>query len=715
MLKDLYKYLSMLLLTVLSTSCSDLSESPEVLQPQESRYITFENLNLDTKVTNDDITSQEFSIWVFDEDHNSNFSNPYFSSSLKYDDDTGRWRFHDGSSYVDKEWGTGKHLFLAFNKVDYNLTPRDVYFNSVYGGTFSLPASLDMTYSSNYKKDLICAVSSRSADDYSPVGMNFSHVFASLQFNVINNTGQIKYITDFNVNNFRAVLYSNTNVRFNGVVNSNWSHNAASESNVYAAEDVELAPGETCVMFGGPVVALPQEWGVNDTPPSLNFTVDGNQYVKNFKTDLSTASWSAGCLYSYDIILKTATPEIEIVPTVTIEHVKDADGVLTHSAVNLALNLDSGSLGRIKNLNVKVTKDGVTYKNQTFDTVSSSEISVTEGEKYYLPQGTYEVELSYNDNFADHVVAASGVSPAPTYDVTANVSATNTSFTVHSLSVNISDRVLAECPLQGHNTQSFVFRIIGASSGGYQRFIYTNDSGVSLTSSTIISNFTISNWGPLSYGYYQIYPYMIFDDVVNDSGPLMNIITNNKRDSYKIYPDEIKYVKVGSYVSKAADLEDGATYVICAKWNSDLYWSINTTTGQLIKGSGQSEFPLEYVFIYDRDQSQEAAGQLIDQNPTNYTSESVGAWKSLYNGKYMVNTGGLFYFNQSNASSAQYVICANGWDAADNWSGAQDIDMCKDNTQMIVYSSNSIVWGNNKSYDNGSNAWQWTIYKVQQQ
>lgn len=705
MLKDLYKYLSMLLLTVLSTSCSDLSESPEVLQPQESRYITFENLNLDTKVTNDDITSQEFSIWVFDEDHKSSISNPYFSSSLKYDDDTGRWRFHDGSSYVDKEWGTGKHLFLAFNKVDYNLALDYLWFDYAYGGIFYLPVNLDMTYSSNYKKDLICAVSSRSADDYSPVGMNFSHVFASLQFNVINNTGQIKYITDFNVNNFRAVLYSRTAIRFNGAVHYNWPDNAASESNVYAAEDVELAPGETCVMFGGPVVALPQEWGVNDTPPSLNFTVDGNQYVKNFKTDLSTASWSAGCLYSYDIILKTETPEIEIAPTVTIEHVKDADGVLTHSAVNLALNLDSGSLGRIKNLNVKVTKDGVTYKNQTFDTVSSSEISVTEGDRYYLPQGTYEVELSYNDNFADHVVAASGVSPEPAYDVTANVSATNTSFTVHSLSVNISDRVLAECPLQGHPTQDWVFRLAGSS----YYYIYKTDA--SFGSSTIASGVVFTGCAPMtsytSQPYYQVIPGVVFDQVQKTSAEGLTVVTANKHEGTKIYTEEVKY-GTPVIVNQAGSLEHLGYYVIRPYNNStSYYWKVNGENLTMEVPSSTNEFSKEFVFQFYKDDNYK------DGNAANYESETSGSLKSVANGKYMSYSGQTVTF--SDTAKSDYLIFANYWRENSQLYTTDDIDIYKSGTTSTMYFTNTngsyyFGWTEDHASKNGYR--KWVLYQV---
>ncbi len=660
------------LAALLAAACADLPETTEVPDPQEQRYMTFDISEIDTKVSDSDITSYEFSIWIYEPDKKSDPLVDGDNVKLRYDSASGRWRFHDGSSFIDVPWGDGNHDFFVISSYDLAGTSEKISFDKSvtgympsylnYMAKFSIPA-MNMTYSSggsgyNYYKDILYAAASRDVrteDGYKPVSLTLGHLWPALEFNMINETNQDKYITDFSVSKFRVAFDG-----FSFSASSGYNYDLVNYTDVadnkYEVADFVLGPGEQLSVFGMPVMVFPQEFESDEKSAILSFSVDGVKTTKSFYVDapagLSTQEWNPGTLYSYDIRLTTAAEPVVISPTVvSIEHVKDASGVLTHSALNLNLHLEDAQLSRVKDLTVVVSKDGVEYLNQTFATVSSNEMTLYKGSasdsgRFYMPQGDYQVTLTYNDGFYDQTVTCQAKSPAPDYTLTVNVSATSNQFTVNSMSVNIADRVLAECPLKGQPSMNFIFRVTG--NPGY-KFIYTSDGGVSLNSSNIVSNVTFSSWAPQTFGnktYYTIYPYVKFDDVVKDADNY-NIVTSNKYDEQNkqnIYPDEVRYRTV-SQINDSRNLEDGAMYVIKANWSTSLYWSVNTTnSGKLVSGDSQDSFPMEYVFVYHKDASKEA--ELINTNPSNYKLESVGAWKSLATGDYMVYKNGVFYFRE---------------------------------------------------------------------
>ena len=722
------------LAALLAAACADLPETTEVPDPQEPRYMTFDISEIDTKVSDSDLTSYEFSIWIFDPEAQVTLVDGD-NVKLRYDSVSGRWRFHDGSSFIDVPWRDGIHDFFVVSSYDLAGTSEKIRFDKSklgYTSLFQLTSArfvvpaMNMTYSSggsdynyNYYKDILYAAASRDVrtEGYKPVSLTLRHLWPALEFNMINETDQNKYITDFSVSNFR--VNSNTTIEFsassgyNATPPSNNSDDFA--ANKYEVADFVLGPGEQRSVFGMPVMVFPQKFVSNVNSAILSFSVDGVKTTKSFfvvgSDGLSTQEWNPGTLYSYDIRLTTAAEPVVISPSASVEHVKDASGVLTHSALTLDLNLDDAQLSRVKNLRVVVSKGGVDYLIQTFATVSSNQITLYKGSAsdpglFYMPQGYYQVTLTYNDGFNDQEVTCQATSPAPDYTLTVNVSATSNQFTVNSMSVNIADRVLAECPLKGHSTYSHVLRVTGYN----YLYIYTWDSGVSLTSSTFVSNVTFSNCSPSNSGYYTIVPYVKFDDVVKEAGNC-NVVTSNNYSGQYIYPKEVRYRTV-SQIYDSRNLEDGEMYVIRANWDSSLYWSVNTSnSGQLVSGSSQTSFPKEYVFVYDRDESKEVAGGFKDTNPSNYRLESVGAWKSLATGDYMVYKNGVFYFNESSATSAQYVVCANGWDT---YNTSADIDMCVDATRMIVYTNSAFTLGTSSSaYVNYNQQWKWNIFKVQ--
>lgn len=743
MLRDLYKYMCVSLAALLAAACADLPETMEVPDPQEPRYMTFDISEIDTKVSDsEDLKSYEFSIWIFDPVAKLTWVDGD-NVKLRYDSASGRWRFHDGSSFIDVPWRDGNHDFFVVSSYDLAGTSAKISFDrSVLGympsyqnssARFVVPA-MNMTYSSggsdyNYYKDILYAAASRDVrteDGYKPVSLTLRHLWPALEFNMINETDQNKYITDFSVSNFR--VNSNTTIEFsassgyNATPPSNNSDDFA--LNKYEVADFVLSPGEQRSVFGMPVMVFPQKFVSNVNSAILSFSVDGVKTTKSFfvvgSDGLSTQEWNPGTLYSYDITLTTAAEPVVISPTASIEH-KDASGVLTHSALTLNLPLDEAKLKRVKDLTVVVSKGGETYLNQTFATVSSNQITLYKGSpsdpgRFYMPQGDYQVTLTYNDGFYNQEVTCSATSPKPNYTPTVNVSATSNQFTVNSMSVNIADRVLNECPLSGNPNNKLLLRVRGKENPTYND-IYTYTSGVSLTSSTFLSNVIFSDWAPTSDytgTYYTIIPCVTFDGVTKEPGDF-NVVTSNKYDGQKIFTNEVRYRTVSQDpINNSKNLDDGAMYVIKANWSSSLYWSVNTSTGQLVSGSSQTSFPKEYVFVYDRDDSKEVAGGLFkDTNPSNYILESVGAWKSLATGDYMVYSGGLFYFNESSASSAQYVVCANGWDT---YNTSADIDMCVDITRMIIYDNNAFTLGTTSASTQVTNnqQWKWNIFKVVQ-
>lgn len=489
-----------MLAVVFAAACADFTEDSELPDSEVSRYITFENFNVETKVTNDNITDQVFAIWIFDADHKDK-DTPLFHGRLQYDDTetVKRWRLHNGTSYVDVEWGTGKHVFLAHTYWT-NPALMDLFYSNA-SGTFCLPQNLSFLNYDEYTKDILYASAQTAEVDYKPVKLEFKHLFPSLKFVVHNNTGVSKTITDFEVRKFKTVCIGTPTANFQGTFMNLAPLQAFSEKYYYRDPDtdtevdenagVSLAPNEARVMFGSPVIVFPQEWNANENDatyytPKVSFKVDGVSNEFNFYSDLGgLMSWDAGKQYTYNIKLNP------LEPTVTIDHVKDANGVLTHSAVKLNLEKNAAQLASIKDLIVRVSKGGVTYKEQTFATVSPNEIIVTEGDYFYLPQGDdYEISVVYKFGNNDHAneVKVSGVSsPAPTYSLTLDVSATSSSCTIDKAVVGISDDVLSEVPLTG----SLVLK-------GYS----SESKAIESAASEFVSKWTLSSTP--SNGYYSV-------------------------------------------------------------------------------------------------------------------------------------------------------------------------------------------------------------------
>ena len=331
MIRIVHKYLYVLIAVVFASACSDLPDTSEVQHPQ---YISFELSEGETKITNDNIKDHEFAVWVYDTELETKIVDGD-KCTLKYDEESDRWRFHNGTSFFDVLWGEGGHDFFAVNSVDLAGTDDETYYfdtesgmgyESSYNvnmGRFGVP-NMNMTHYSgesdyNYYKDFVFAYTSRdvATEGYSPVSLTFRHLWPSLEFNIINETGQTKSITGFSISNFK-VAFDGFSFYANTFVNSNYlfeltTHTEVS-NNKYTVQNFELGPKEERSVFGVPVMVYPQKFEAHQTA-MLNLTVDGVVVSRTFHGDpqsggLSTSSWEPGKLYSYDINLKPIPPKV---------------------------------------------------------------------------------------------------------------------------------------------------------------------------------------------------------------------------------------------------------------------------------------------------------------------------------------------------------------------------------------------------------------------
>lgn len=460
MLRSVHKYLLQFFVTFCMAACAGVSE---IGNPSEgdSNFISFNVSETMTKVSNDDIKGHLLCIYIYDEGNplgGRNWSN----YRLKYDSSSDCWRFWNTStnSYEDIEWGTGKHEFYAYSDTRYYilgvgdvLPAYDVDDKSLkHTGVINIAQvnSYAERPNQNYKKDMIYASATRNVEDdgYGPVSLEFDHALASLLIEVKNNSNSDKNIT---ICSLRDVRLEATNPTLKFADGSFTASLPSVDNPGIAFGGGTVAPGESFIATEGPVVIWPQpienQW--------LELSIPGvPNIVKNMKSDFGTTSWEAGKLYHYIVNIPSPV-ELES-PSASISHTM-TDGVLTGSAVTLDLGATQEQLTKIKGLTVNVKRDGTNYKTYSAgdDVVASSGIiSISSGDRNYLPQGAYTVECSYMSGLDEMSFTIDNViSPElePTelglaYTVTANAE-TPGKLTVTDASVNISQSVLAELPL----------------------------------------------------------------------------------------------------------------------------------------------------------------------------------------------------------------------------------------------------------------------------
>lgn len=515
MLRSVHKYLLQFFVTFCLAACAGVSE---IGNPSEgdSNFISFNVSETMTKVSNDDITDHLLCIYIYD-DGNLLGGREWSNYRLKYDLSSACWRFWNTleSSYEDIEWGTGEHEFYAYSYTGYYLLGMGDEFPDYDVDDKSLKYEVNINIAQvnshteerpnqNYKKDMIYASATRDvrSQGYGSVSLEFDHALASLLIEVKNNSNSEKNITICSLRDGRLVVKYPTLKFADGSFTPPSSD--VDDTGSIAFGGGIVAPGESFIATGGPVVIWPQDidnqW--------LELSISGvPNIVKNMDSDFGTTRWEAGKLYHY--IVNIPSPVVLESPSASISHIM-TDGVLTGSAVTLNLGATQEQLSKIKGLTVNVKRDGTNYRTYSVgdDVVASSNtISISSG-YIYLPQGTYTVECSYMSGLDEVSFTIDNVdSPAPgfTYNVTANAD-TPGKLTVTNASVNISQSILDdELPLSNislnfadvNNNKSYDVAIKPVSDG----VVFTPeetevDAGVyNLTSSVTFDGVEVSATG----------------------------------------------------------------------------------------------------------------------------------------------------------------------------------------------------------------------------
>lgn len=462
-------YYLFVFVAVLAAACSHIDEMESPV-PDQNLVMRFD-MGCDTKVSNDDITSQEFIVYDYIYGASSEGYQDgtcYIDGSkvtLKYRD--GSWGFYhnDSDTRVDFLWTkTGEHRFYAFNKVEYP------FYGNYYQNSFEYNAgnpfikmgvaSLNLT-NSDHKKDVVYSSHLRSIDgsanQYSPINLEFKHLFATLSFDIQNTSDETKEITKFSITDFKITSEAAAQMSFTDDLSVTLSSNTGEYQSSLPSEPIQ--PGDSWDAFEGvPMFVWPQEL-TPYTEPYVRFTVNGVDYNLRLCEEFSASKWESGKHYHYTIVLSTATPIILQAPTTTITHTLSIDGVLTGSEVQVVLNNEDGQplsesdWARIKNIQIQVKNRDTVYKTYSSSTITSNTIIFSgdpaQGDnKYYLPSGDgYSVEVTY-DGLTEPILGTA-TSPKPTgltYTVTANAD-TPGKLTVTNASVNISESVLAEFAL----------------------------------------------------------------------------------------------------------------------------------------------------------------------------------------------------------------------------------------------------------------------------
>lgn len=593
MLRSVHKYLLQFFVTFCMAACAGVSE---IGNPSEgdSNFISFNVSETMTKVSNDDITDHLLCIYIYDDGNllGGREWSEWSNYRLKYDSSSDCWRFWNTStnSFEDIEWGTGEHEFYAYSDTRYYilgvgdvLPAYDVDDKSLkHTGVINIAQvnSYAERPNQNYKKDMIYASATRNVEDdgYGPVSLEFDHALASLLIEVKNNSNSDKNITICSLRDVRLDAENPTLDFVNGI----FTASVVSVDNDGIAFGGGTAPGKgSFIATEGPVVIWPQpienQW--------LDLSISGVPYVINIKDlDSETTDWEAGKLYHYIVNIPSPV-ELES-PSATISHTM-TDGVLTGSAVTLDLGATQEQLSKIKGLTVNVKRDGTNYKTYSAgdDVVASSNtISISSGDRNYLPKGEYTVECSYMSGLDEVSFTIDNVvSPTPTgltYNVTANAD-TPGKLTVTDASVNISQSVLDELPL---SNISLNFADVNNNNKSYDVAISPVSNGADFTPVET----------EVDAGVYNLTSSVTFDGVVRETGgqytvkaaPKVGWYVNNDGTFSETFDPDISIAKI-FYVGDLSSEDDqllaigytrGLAYEVNSSGNLQVHTGIQWTS-----------------------------------------------------------------------------------------------------------------------------------------
>ena len=163
------------------------------------------------------------------------------------------------------------------------------------------------------------------------------------------------------------------------------------------------------------------------------------------------------------------------------------------------------------------------------------------------------------------------------------------------------------------------------------------------------------------------------------------------------------YKVSGSAVGDAADLKDGALYVICKK-NSSYFMTESNGSLSTATHSSSDTFSPKDVFEYKYDSSKK---QTFDGQ---YQSNSGGTLKSLSTGGYLSSSFAL----NATLSGAQYLSIANRWKNKSypyTTDAPGDMDVYKAGSNYSLWYTGSFAFGA-ANYNGDVNNRKWVFYEV---
>ena len=401
MLNKLSYYL-LVIVAIMVAACSDVEEilTPA---PDQSRIMSF-NIGNQTKVSTDDITSQEFIIYdyIYGAEGYTD-GTCYIDGSkvtLKYRN--GRWDFYsnNGDTRVDFLWTkTGEHRFYAFNKVSFSPlgygNPTPVFINNG-DPRLNIPF---VDFHDNQHADLIYTsesrnLSSESDNKYSPVKLIFNHAFSSLLFEVKNEYDEPVIVSSEIINlKHRLEIEGQPYLGFNKYLNITIDPDTDS----YQSGSVEIPTNETRALFGGEIICCPQ--GFKGVGPHLSLSVgllsspgEKETYPELYFTSLGITGLSQG-VRCHNVI--TLSPLHFGLTVTNLERYYDGSDKKSNLTINLT-DIAENDIHKIKNLTVTILdgSDNV-VGSYTSDNVSSKTLTLSGCND--MPKGKYTIQYAYED------------------------------------------------------------------------------------------------------------------------------------------------------------------------------------------------------------------------------------------------------------------------------------------------------------------------------
>ena len=375
------------MVTAFAAACHEFVE-PEINDVlDESRLISVNLSQAQTKITNEDIDQQRFVVYIYvDGEKVSEFQNPY---NLVYDEYQQRWRFQKSGNWVDLFWNeTGEHQFYAFNDVKYyayGLGYTPLNYDDDNGAPRINLSGINLLQGSNlYDFDLIYAkeVHDVESEGYGSITLPFHHAFSSMLFEVKNDYPVEMSISSISLENIRATS-ANTGYYLSFADGLERQGNTA---DTYSGGSLTIAPGESAIAFGGSVLAWPQGFGGS---PLINLEFNETSKTVDIRS-LGIYLLDTGYKYHSTITLAPMDLDLEVK-----ELVREYVGGVLKSKLTLSLSANK-DLSEISDLQITVNKKGgESLGTYTIGTVSSNEV-VVEGVAD-MEVGVYTISYSFKD------------------------------------------------------------------------------------------------------------------------------------------------------------------------------------------------------------------------------------------------------------------------------------------------------------------------------